>query len=222
MDLIEEMIELVRAEVTAPGTNQSRGAWNDRGDCCTGSRIAHALGVPSGMYLDGIDEWASRMGMTRVQIIAMLQDAGASQDPIGPGRWPEPPGAVWRRLAEVQEPPTLAGRDLSRLNLAGTGLQGLDLNGCNLEGANLRGARLENANLSFARMREADLRRASLRHADLAGSDLTGTDLAGADLTGAHIRGVRLAGAKVAGARTEGTRPRWVRSKVMDEPRRGQ
>ena len=212
MGRIEEMIELVRAEVTAPGTNQRRGAWNDRGDCCTGSRIAHALDVPSGMYLDGIDECASRMGMTRVQIIAMLQDAGASQDPIGPGRWPEPPGAVWRRLAEVQEPPTLAGRDLSRLNLAGTGLQGLDLNGCNLEGANLRGARLENANLSFARMREADLRRASLRHADLVGTDLTG----------AHIRGVRLAGAKLAGARTEGTRPRWVRSKVMDEPRRGQ
>ena len=212
MSRIEEMVELVRAEVTAPGTNQTRGAWNERGDCCTGSRIAHALGVPSGMYLDGIDEWASQMGMTRVQIIAMLQDAGASQNPIGPGRWPEPPGAVWRRLAEIQEPPNLAGRDLSRLNLAGTGLQGLDLNGCNLEGTNLRGARLEDANLSFARVREADLRRASLMR----------TDLAGADLTGAHIRGIRLTGAKLAGARTEGTRPRWVRSKVMDEPRRRQ
>ena len=222
MNRIEEMVELVRAEVTAPGTNQTRGAWNERGDCCTGSRIAHALGVPSGMYLDGIDEWASQMGMTRVQIIAMLQDAGASQNPIGPGRWPEPPGAVWRRLAEVQEPPNLAGRDLSRLNLAGTGLQGLDLNGCNLEGTNLRGARLEDANLSFARVREADLRRASLMRTDLAGTDLTGTDLAGADLTGAHIRGTRLTGAKLAGARTEGTRPRWVRSKIMDESRRRQ
>ena len=222
MSRIDEMVELVRAEVTAPGSNHNQGAWNDRGDCCTGSRIAHALGVPSGMYLEGIDEWASRMGMTRVQIIAMLQDAGASQDPIGPGRWPETPGAVWQRLAEVREPPDLAGRDLSRLNLAGTGLQGLDLNGCNLEGANLRGDRLEDANLSFARMREADLRRASLRRTDLAGTDMTGTDLAGADLTGAHIRGARLAGAKLAGARTEGTRPRWFRSKVMDEPRRGQ
>ena len=222
MSRIEEMVELVRAEVTAPGTNQTRGAWNERGDCCTGSRIAHVLGVPSGMYLDGIDEWASQMGMTRVQIIAMLQDAGASQNPIGPGRWPEPPGAVWRRLAAIQEPPNLAGRDLSRLNLAGTGLQGLDLNGCNLEGTNLRGARLEDANLSFARVREADLRRASLMRTDLAGTDLTGTDLAGADLTGAHIRGIRLTGAKLAGAKTEGTRPRWVRSKVMDEPRRRQ
>ena len=222
MSRIEEMVELVRAEVTAPGTNQTRGAWNERGDCCTGSRIAHALGVTSGMYLDGIDEWASRMGMTRVQIIAMLQDAGASQNPIGPGRWPETPGAVWRRLAEIQEPPTLSGRDLSRLNLAGTGLQGLDLNGCNLEGANLRGAGLEDANLSFARVREADLRRASLIRTDLAGTDLAGADLAGADLTGAHIRGVRLTGAKLAGVRTEGTRPRWVRSKVMDEPRRRQ
>ena len=53
MNRIAEMVEIVREEVTAPGINQSRGRWNEKGDCCMGSRIAHALGVPSGLYLEG-------------------------------------------------------------------------------------------------------------------------------------------------------------------------
>ncbi len=133
-DRIREMVAAVQAEVTRPGTNQKRGNWTPQGDCCTGSRIAHALGVPSGAYLDGVDEWALRMGLTRAHVIAMLQDAGAGHDPIGPERWPEPPAAVRRRLA---------GRNLSKLNLSGTDLRGLDLNGSDLRNANLRRARLK-------------------------------------------------------------------------------
>ncbi len=198
---IREMVEAVRAHVTRSGINQKRGNWNPEGDCCAGSRIAHALGVPSGSYLDGMDEWASRMGLTRAHVIAMLQDAGAGHDPIGPRRWPEPPAAVWRRLAEIEVPPSLAERDLSRLNLAGTDLGGLDLNGSDLKKANLRSARLEGVKLSFARLQETDM-----REANLTGTDLTRADLTRADLTGAKLRGARLELTKLAGAVTKRTR----------------
>ena len=203
---IREMVELVRPEVTAPGINQGRGSWNDNGDCCAGSRIAHALGVPSGMYLDGIDEWAKRMGLTRAHVIAMLQDAGAGHDPIGPERWPEPPAAIWRRLREMENRPQLAGRNLSGLNLAGTDLRELDLSGCGLDAANLRNARLEETDLSFSRMREAVLAGANLKKANLAGADLTRADLTRADMRQANLRGTRTERAKLAGARLEGTR----------------
>ena len=203
---IREMVELVRPAVTAHGINQGRGSWNEQGDCCAGSRITHALGVTSGMYLDGIDEWAARMGLTRAHVIAMLQDAGAGHDPIGPERWPEPPAAIWRRLREAESRPQLAGRDLSGLNLAKTDLRELDLSGCSLEAANLRNARLEETDLSFSGLREAVLAGANLRKANLAGTDLTRVDLTRADLRQANLRGTRTERAKLAGARLEGTR----------------
>ena len=162
LERIREMVAMVQAEATRPGTNQARGNWNPEGDCCTGSRIAHALGVSSGTYLDGIDEWAARMALTRTHVIAMLQDAGAGHDPMGPERWPRTPSEVWRRLAEISEVPTLPGRDLRWLNLAGTDMSGLDLHGCNLEKANLRSARMEETDLSFAKLEGAVLAQAKL------------------------------------------------------------
>ena len=87
MNQIRKMIEMVRAEVTAPGINQRRGNWNEQGNCCMGSRIGHVLGLKPGFfYMEGVDEWARRMGINRAQVIAMLQDAGAGHDPLGPDR----------------------------------------------------------------------------------------------------------------------------------------
>ena len=206
VDRIREMVAKVQTEVTKPGVNQKRGNWNPQGDCCAGSRIAHALGVPSGAYLDGIDEWAAQMGLTRVHVIAMLQDAGAGHDPIGPDQWPEPPAVVWRRLTAIREPPNLEGRDLSRLNLAGTDLRRLNLSRSDLQSSNLRNAQMEEINLSFARIQKAGMRGANLSRANLTGTDLSRADLTRANLTGARMRGARLALTKLAGATLSGTR----------------
>ncbi len=193
MNQIREMIEMVREEVTAPGINQRRGNWNEQGDCCMGSRIGHALGLKPGFfYMEGVDEWARRMGLNRAQVIAMLQDAGAGHDPLGPDRWPECPEAVWRKLAEIQSPPILSGRDLSRLNLAGADLAGMDLQQIRLDRCNLRDARLDNADLSFSRMREANLRNASIRCVNLAGADLTKSNLRGTRLDRASLAMAKL------------------------------
>ena len=207
MDLVREMIELVRDEVTAPGIDQSRGNWEPHGSCCMGSRIGHALGMDPGFsYLEAVDEWARRMELNRVRVIAMLQEAGAGHDPLGPARWPETPAAVWRRLAELGESPGLAGRDLSRLNLSRCDLRGENLRTVSLRRCNLRGTLLDNADLGFSLMQMADLRGASVRSANLAGADLFRADLTGADLAKSNLRGARLDGASIALARMEQTR----------------
>ena len=206
MNQIRKMIEMVRAEVTAPGINQRRGNWNEQGNCCMGSRIGHVLGLKPGfLYMEGVDEWARRMGVNRAQVIAMLQDAGAGHDPLGPDRWPECPAAVWRKLAEIKALPVLPGRDLSRLNLAGADLAGMDLQEIRLDGCNLRDARLDNGDLSFSRMREANLRNASIRYVNLAGADLTDADLTLADLAESNLRGTQLDGASLAMAKLKQT-----------------
>ena len=211
MNQIREMVDLVREEVTAPGVNQARGVWQEDRDCCVGSRIAHALGVKSGMYLDGADEWASRMGLSRAHIIAMLQDAGAGHDPLGPTHWPECPSAVWRKLEDVELPPELSGRDLSGLNLARLDLRGADLHRTALQRSNLRNADLSNTDLSRARLRSACLIGANLRCANLAGADLRDADLTGADLAKANLRGTMTEGAIMAFTKTTGNLPgrRW-------------
>lgn len=206
MNRIAEMVELVQAEVTAPGINQSRGRWNPKGDCCMGSRLAHALGVPSGLYLDGVDEWAAQMGLTRAHVAAMLQDAGAGHNPLGPDRWPECPAAVWRRLARLERPPRLTGRDLSGINLAGVNLREENLHRTNLSWCNLREADLSNCDLSFARLESARMHRANLRCANLAGADLSWADLSLADLTKSNLRGAIRRGTDLTFAKTGGTR----------------
>ena len=206
MRKISEMVEFVRDEVTAPGIDQRRGNWRPDGACCMGSRLAHALGTPSRHYLAGVDEWAARMGLTRVHVIAMLQDAGAGHDPIGPARWPECPSRVWRRLARTESPPALAERNLDTVNLVRTDLSMLEMPGASLRHTGLRGADLSSTDLSGADLRGADLRRACLRCANLRGADLRGADLTRADLSKANVRGAKLDRARLAGANLTGTR----------------
>ena len=206
MKRIQEMVELVRAEVTAPGIDQRRGNWREDRECCMGSRLAHVLGVESGYYLEGVDEWARRMGLTRVHVIAMLQDAGAGHDPIGPGRWPDCPNRVWRKLALVEEAPGLSHRNLDRINLASTRLSMLSMQNSSFRYACLMDADLSSTDLRGADLRGANLRRANLRCANLNGADLSRADLSGADLGKANVRNANTVMTKLAGANLKGTR----------------
>ena len=220
MNRIREMIEIVREEVTAPGINQRRGNWNDQRDCCMGSRIGHALGLPPGSsYLEGIDEWDRMMGINRARVIAMLQDAGAGRNPLGTDHWPERPAAVWWRLEELEEAPSLAGRDLRRLNLAGSDLKGENLQETLLDACNLEDALLNNSDLSFSRMRGVNLRNARIRCVNLTGADLSQADLTGADLAKSNLRGTNLDGASLALAKLEQTRlARLARTRRLTNP----
>ena len=174
---IQQMIQLVRDAVTAPDVDPQVGTWQPDGRCCVGARLAHALGLKSGDYLDGIDEWARRMGGNRAQVLLMLKSAGAGNDPTGGDEWPTPPETVWRNLAEVESLPGLAGQDLSRMGLAGADLTGVQLIGTDLTGANLTGADLQRTDLTGADLTGANLTGADLRRTDLTGADLTGTNL---------------------------------------------
>ncbi len=202
---VAEAARLVEEAVTAPGIDQSVGSWREDGRCCMGSRIAHALGVETPNYLNGVDEWARLMGATRAQVILMLRDAGAGPDPLGPARWQESPRAVWRRLESLREMPRLHHRDLSRQNLARTDLRDSDLAGTRLYRANLRGAELDNADLTRADLRAADLAGASLRCARMRDADLRGADLTGADISKANLNGARTEGAVTVFTNAAGT-----------------
>ena len=177
---IHGMIEMVREVVITPGVDPQVGTWQPDGRCCVGARLAYALGLKSGSYLEGIDEWARQMGGNRAQVLLMLKSAGAGDNPTGGDEWPAPPQVVWDNLSQVERLPQLAGQDLSAMNLSGADLtdadlRGADLSSANLTGANLAGANLTGANLTGANLRDADLRRASLTGTNLTGANLTGT-----------------------------------------------
>ena len=177
MKQVPAAIRKVYRAVSAPGITQSQGQWQEDGRCCVGSRLAHALGVASGNFLDGADAWAREMGGNRAHVILMLKRAGAGLDPLGPGDWPTSPREVWANLSGEAELPLLA-----YANLGGADLRGADLRNADFTGANLVGADLTCA----------DLRGADLRRADLYGTDLTGADLRGACLDDVNLEQVTL------------------------------
>ena len=152
MNKVPAAIRKVYQAVTAPGITQSVGQWREDGRCCVGARMAHALGVETGVYLDGADAWAREMGGNRAHVILLLRQAGAGRDPLGPEKWPLSPREVWARLSEEEDLPVLAGADLQWADLRGADLRNADLTGANLKGADLtaadlRGACLDGANL---------------------------------------------------------------------------
>ena len=152
MKQVPAAIRKVYPAVRAPGIVQSNGQWQTDGRCCVGARMAHALGVDTGNFLDGADAWARDMGGNRAHVIVMLKRAGAGPDPLGPKEWPRSPRDVWARLSEVEELPTLVAADLRWADLRGADLAGADLTGANLKGADLtsadlRGVCLDGANL---------------------------------------------------------------------------
>ncbi len=82
---------------------------------------------------------------------------------------------------------SLAGRDLSGVDLRAAPLAGADLRGCMLEHADLRGARLQGCDL-----REAVLTAANLAQADCSGANFTGANLCASQAQGARLRGASL------------------------------
>ncbi len=79
----------------------------------------------------------------------------------------------------------LGGCDLVALGI--TSLAGLNLTGIDLHGANLAGVDFSNANLSGANLRSSNLTGANLTSANLTGADLSGALLFGALLVGAIL-----------------------------------
>ena len=152
MKPVPAAIRKVYETVTAPGLDQSQAQWRADGKCCAGARMAYALGVASGDFLEGADAWAREMGGNRAHVILMLRRAGAGHHPFGPEDWPVDPHRVWADLSSEEDLP--------------------DLRGANLRDADLRGADLRNA----------DFTRANLEQADLSGADLRGACLDGANL----------------------------------------
>ena len=109
---IREAVEAVREEITQPGQDQSIGQWEPGGRCCAGARLAHAMGVSSGNYNQGLDAFAERIGGNRAQLIMMLKAAGAGRDPAGAKDWDDSPEHVWDRVARMEELPVTRGADL--------------------------------------------------------------------------------------------------------------
>ncbi len=162
MKQVPAAIRKVYPAVTAPGITQSQGEWQEDGRCCAGARMAHALGVASGNFLDGVDAWAREMGGNRAHAILMLRRAGAGLDPLGPEEWPISPRDVWANLSSEEELPLLAGANLRGSDLRGADLRNPDLTeadlaGADLTGADLRGACLDSANLEMVSFNETTM-----------------------------------------------------------------
>jgi uncharacterized protein YjbI with pentapeptide repeats len=96
----------------------------------------------------------------------------------------------------------LRGANLTEANLRGANLTEANLRGAILSGANLRGANLVKANLSGAFFSGANLSRANLMEADLSGADLSEIflEVSGANLSGANLMDANLSGANLMGA----------------------
>ena len=110
---------------------------------------------------------------------------------------------------------TLAGSDLSLVELNGVSLQQAGFGMANLRGADIREADLESADLRGADLSEADLTGSDLCYADLhgvvaadtvlIGADLSNTNLSGADFRGADLSGTDLTSADLSGANLQGS-----------------
>lgn len=98
---------------------------------------------------------------------------------------------------------TVAGADLSGLDLHGANLSGHDLGGVKFCKANLSGARL-----GGARLVDADLEGADLSNADLANADLTRATLTNTRMPGVNIDNACLSSAQGAGAIFDGAKGR--------------
>ena len=89
----------------------------------------------------------------------------------------------------VREGRSLAGQNLSGIDLSGQDLSKAQLKGANLSGSDLRKADLRGADLSNANLYDADMRGARLRNANLAGSNRMLAKILKWGLKGAYITG---------------------------------
>ena len=101
---------------------------------------------------------------------------------------------------------SLAGADLSDIEMERADLSDADLSDANLSDANLSDANLSHADLSHADLSHADLSHADpTRITDLFKADLSDADLSDANLSDANLSGANLSGALVYRADLTGT-----------------
>lgn len=116
--------------------------------------------------------------------------------------------AAWAAYrASCPRPPSLAGADLSGMDLSRYDLRGVEfyravLVGCRFDGADLGGADLiasccTGASFAGARLDGALLSRADLSHCDLRAASLVGVELSRASFVGAHMDGARMKGSRL-------------------------
>lgn len=98
---------------------------------------------------------------------------------------------------------SLAGADLSNLNLSGVSLELVDLRGASLEGTKLDKACLRFSNLAGANLSHAKLKRAILSNCIFEDCEMVGVNLAEAVADGANFKNARLRGAVVTAARLQ-------------------
>jgi uncharacterized protein YjbI with pentapeptide repeats len=134
--------------------------------------------------------------------------AGAAPSVAGHPRLPtleidlaETRAELVRRLAHGE---SLAGTDLSDLQLDGFDFSGRNLAGARLDRANLRGASLARATLDGASLEGASLEDAALDEASLVGANLVGARLSRALLRGAALTDANLTTADLRDAALDG------------------
>ena len=141
-----------------------------------------------------LDQLEKRRGLLTVGSIAMMvviaiQFSACGKDPAGP--------STASTDCDISYLTALAGRNLSKCNLAGANMYEANLVGANLEGANLKGANLQFADLDGANLKGANLEGAELQHSDFEGANLEGANLKGVDFTEGYLKDANLKGANL-------------------------
>ncbi|MCP4986555.1 MAG: response regulator [Colwellia sp.] len=97
----------------------------------------------------------------------------------------------------------LAGADLRMIRFVETDLTQADLHGTDLRLASLTNTNLEKANLTTSNLEEADLVGANLAKANLTNANLTGAKISGANLKEANLTNANLSGADLSDSNLE-------------------
>ena len=185
--------------------DQKNGTYEgDNVPCCVGAKLAWEL-EQSVSYINGAKAFCELIGANYAQIIVMLKNAGAGDNPFGASKWPEDPHEVFKNLEKIEKLPSLEGADLRFMALRGAKLKWANLKNSDLEDADLRYSNLRNTDLSGANLRGARLKNADLGGANLEGADLSGADLTCADLSWARLEGAVLEAADLEAASVQGT-----------------
>ena len=193
--------------------SQGEGAYRKDAPCCVGAHLANYFGVAEGYsldFLDGAEMLGGELGANRAHLVLMLRASGAGWDPFGREAWDDPPGDVFRKLAEIEDMPDTTGADFSGVCFEKADMRFAQLQNCSLkftemtdgdfEEANFTGADLEGASFVTADLRGAEMKDAYLAHASLQDANLTHANLSGAYVEAADFEGADLDGCDFAGA----------------------
>ncbi len=175
--------------------DQNEGYFKSGEPCCVGAHLAHLLEgeryfqVGRKSLIRKMREKFPEFNFGHLSLIA--RSVGIDVALFGTRTWEIKPSVLFRRLAEIEELPSLQKADLRGENLHDADLRNADLRGADLRVSNLRGADIRNADLRGANLRGADLRNADLRDADLRKADLRDADLNNAQREGACFDGAK-------------------------------